>query len=206
MRRSGASLLTAMALVPLLSACAGGTFRTYYDWPGAAEVSKSWHVVDVKVAVPAKLTVSEEHSLVPKADIVWQEDPNGDRRRQVSTIVKRGIELGSADLHGPRPVRLEATLTRFHAMTLEAETINADVGVHDIGFVLQAVDARTGTVLVGPTPVQADFPAMTGTRMIEARIHGESQKSQIVRHLQEVISGWLGTGPDPRKTFIRFGG
>lgn len=200
----------ALAMALLATSMAGcvdvRAFKTDYPAPVAVEVSRGWHVVGVKVNVPRTLSVSEDPVLLPKADIVWREDPLGDRYEQVGKIVQRGVELGSRDLHGKRGVRLELTVSRFHAMTFEAESLNYNVGVHNIGFSMEVVDASTGKVLAGPEIIDADFPAMTGPRMIEARLRGESQKSQIVAHIAAVISGWLGTGPDVRKTFLRAGG
>jgi hypothetical protein len=199
-------LLVPLIAASFLTACSGATHRTFYSAPISTEVSTGWRVVDVAVAVPENLSISEDRVLVPDADIVWREDPEGDRKQQVAAIVKRGIELGAKDLRGSRSVRIDATVRRFHAMTLEAETVNANVGVHNIDLVLRAIDVRSGEVLSGPTDVQADFPALTGPRMIAARVRGESQKSQIIQHLQSVVRGWLGIGPDPRRSFTRLGG
>jgi hypothetical protein len=171
-----------------------------------AAVTKDWRVVNVKVAVPRTLSVSEAHTLVPKADIVWREDPIGDRYEQVSRVVAKGIREGAKPLHGNREVRIDVTVSRFHAMTLEAEALRYDVGVHNIDFSAQVVDARTGEVLVQPTFIRAEFPATTGVRMTQARLRGETQATQIEAHLSHVIAGWLGIGPDPRATFKRIGG
>lgn len=198
--------LAALSLVALLPACAGGTFETMYDTNVSAEVARNWRVTDVNVQVPRTLSVSEAHVLVPKADIVWREDPVGNRYEQVARIVEAGIRMGSKSLNRRQAVRLDVTVTRFHAMTLEAEALNYDVGVHNIDFIVQAVDAKSGAVLAGPTPVRAEFPALTGVRMTQARLRGETQRSQIEAHLAHVISGWLGVGPDPRARFRRIGG
>lgn len=190
-----------------LSACIGvGTFETYYETPVPAATARGWHVVAVNVAVPQTLKVSEEHTYEPTADIVWREDPIGDRHPQVAAILKNAIARGAAGLKGPRAVRLEVTVTRFHALTLEAEALNVPgIGVHNVNFDIRVVDARSGAVLVGPEAIDAALPALTGTEMIKARLRGESQKSQIVAHVAATIAGWLGTGPDQRNSFTRAG-
>ena len=135
-----------------------------------------------------------------------REDPIGDRHPQVATIMKAAIARGASGLKGPRPVRIEATMSRFHALTFETEALNvAGVGVHNVNFTIKVVDARTGAVLAGPTDIDAALPALTGAEMIKARVRGESQKSQISAHVAATIAGWLGIGPDQRDSFVRAG-
>ncbi len=193
--------LAVAVIVIGLSACSG-TFRTYYDVPAP---SAGWRISEVHVAVPGSLRVSEAESLLPNADIVWREDPPGDRYQQVAAIMENAIRHGSAGLQGARPVRLDVTMTRFHAMTFKAET-RAPGGVHDVEFDIVARDAATGQVLAGPEHIEASFPAMTGAAMAAARARGETQKSQITNHVARTIAGWLGIGPDARKTFTSIGG
>lgn len=187
-----------------LAGC-GTVFRTDYATGIAPEVSRGWQVVDVRVAVPESLTVSEAKVLAPNADIVWREDPPGDRHAQVAALVRKAALRGSHGLRGSRPVYLDVMVARFHALTFEAETRAAEAGVHDIDLVAQVVDARTGTVLAGPEVIEASLPALAGTEMTAARLRGESQRSHISAHLEKVFAGWLGAGPDPRGSFDRFG-
>lgn len=194
------------AAVAALSGCVGvGTFRTFYTAPISANVSRNWHVVKVDVTVPRTLSVSEEHNYEPDADIVWREDPKGDRYAQVQAIMEVAITKGASGLHGPLAVTLAVTMSRFHAMTFEAESISLDVGVHNIDFTAQVFDARTGEALTSPEFIDAAFPAMTGAAMAQARAAGQSQRSQIKAHVAATIAGWLGVGPDPRMTFTRAG-
>lgn len=206
MMKSNFFKLSALTFVVLLSACSARTFETMYETGLSADVTKNWRVADIRVDVPTTLSVSEALVLVPKADIVWREDPVGDRYEQVSRIVAAGMKEGCKKLNGRRAVRIEITVSRFHAMTLEAEALNYDVGVHNIDFTVRVVDAKSRTVLVPQTFIRAEFPAMTGVTMTQARLRGESQKTQIEAHLARVISGWLGTGPDVRVLFNRIGG
>lgn len=199
-------VVAALMCVAVLAGCGSGTFRTYYDAPIDAQVSRNWRVVDVRVAVPDTLTVSEAKSLLPNADIVWREDPPGDRRAQVAEIVRNAAIQGASGLRGSQPVILDITVTRFHALTFEAETRLSDAGVHNIDLVAQIVDARSGAVLAGPDTIEAAFPALAGDQMRAARARGETQKSQIYAHLKATIAGWLGAGPDNRGSFSRAGG
>ncbi len=196
-------VLSLMLLAPL-AACAG--YQTYFPEALSPEITRNWRVSAVQVSVPESLSVSEDHSYLPQADIVWREDdPNGDRHAQVAVIMRDAIQRGAAGLRGATPVVLQVTVSRFHALTFEAETRLSGVGVHNIQFDIQVVSARTGEVLVPPTHIQADLPALSGREMAEARQRGETQKSQIEAHVARTIAAWLGIGPDNRGSFGRLG-
>jgi len=197
--------LVGLALVMLVSACSP-SFFTRYDEPVPASVSQGWRLADVRVTVPDELVVSEAKSLFPHADIVWREDPVGDRKVQVAKIVADAARTAGRGLHGGRPVVIDITLHRFHALTFEAETRLSDAGVHNIEFTAQVTDARSGEVLFGPKFIEAALPAFAGAQMKAARDRGESQRSHITAHLVRTFQGWLNIGPDPRNEFQRLGG
>ncbi len=189
----------------LLSACVGGSsFETAYD-PVPPDLARGWRLAEVRVSVPKTLTVSEAKTLLPNADIVWREDPPGDRHAQVATIIQTAVRSGAQGLRGPRPVIIDITVTRFHALTFEAELRNRDWGVHNIDFTARVLDARSGAVLLPATTIRAELPALSGPRMSEARSRGVTQKSMIVSHVSKTIAGWLGLGPDNRGKFSRQG-
>jgi hypothetical protein len=190
----------------LLTACVGGggTFKTDYQ-PVPADVARSWRLAEVRVNVPRSLKVSEAKSLLPNADIVWREDPLGDRYAQVGKIIETAVVRGAQGLRGGTPVIIDVTVTRFHALTFEAELSNSDWGVHNIDFTAQVLDARSGAVLLAPTKIRAELPAYSGARMREARAKGVTQKSMITNHVAATVAGWLGLGPDNRGEFSRQG-
>jgi hypothetical protein len=198
-----AALLGVTAL--LLSACVGGsTFETAYN-PLTADVTRAWRLAEVRVDVPKSLSVSEAKSLLPSADIVWREDPLGDRYAQVDAIMGEAVKRGAQGLRGSRPVVIDVTVTRFHALTFEAEQRGQNWGVHNIRFIAQVSDARTGEVLVPATEIRAELPALSGDQMRDARKKGVTQKSMITNHVAKTVAGWLGTGPDNRTEFSRQG-
>ncbi len=201
-RRAALFGLTAI----LLSACVGGggSFKTEYD-PLGADVTRAWRLAEVRVDVPKTLSVSEAKSLLPNADIVWREDPLGDRHAQVDAIMTNAITLGARGLRGSRGVIIDVTVTRFHALTFEAELRDKNWGVHNVDFTARVVDASTGEVLVPTTLIRAELPALSGTQMREARRKGQSQRSMITNHVARTVSGWLGIGPDNRGEFSRQG-
>ena len=77
-----------------LTACVGGSFETAYD-PVPASLAQTWRLAEVRVSVPKSLSVSEAKSLLPNADIVWREDPLGDRHAQVGKIVQNAVLRGA---------------------------------------------------------------------------------------------------------------
>ena len=162
-------------------------------------------MAEVQGDVPRSLTVSESKTLLPTADIVWREDPFGDRYAQVGKIMQTATLRGAQGLRGSRPVVISVTVTRFHALTYEAELSNSDWGVHNVDFIAQVTDARTGEVLVPATNIRAETPAWSGARMREARRKGITQKSMISNHVAATVAGWLATGPDNRGEFSRQG-
>lgn len=201
-RRTALLGLTAV----LLSACVGGggSFKTEYD-PLGAGATGAWRLAEVRVAVPKSLTVSEAETLLPNADIVWREDPLGDRYAQVAVIMKNAITTGAQGLRGSRRVIIDVTVTRFHALTFRAEQSNSDWGVHNIKFDARVLDASTGEVLLDTVTIRAELPALSGAAMREARANGKTQKSMISAHVARTVAGWLGTGPDNRNDFSRQG-
>ena len=142
-------------------------------------------VVGVTVNVPRDLKVSEANRYYPSGDIVWREDPIGDRYAQVAAIVQGAMEQGVADMDGTQEVFLEVSVSRFHALTEKARyTVG---GVHAIQFTYRLVDAATGAELTPPKFVKADFDALGGNAAVAAEARGVTQKFRITHHLAQVI-------------------
>ena len=160
--------LAAVLLLPvlaLLSAC-GGQFETAYGQPIDASVSKTWRVTTVNVAVPETLTVSDENTYLPRADIVWHGDPPGDRRAQVQKIVAELARNAVSGLRGSTPVVLNMTVEEFHGVSPIA-LARAPEAVYHMAFLAQITDARTGAALTPLTQIQADTPALVGEAGIQ---------------------------------------
>lgn len=194
-------LLGASAL--LLSACSGN-WKVSYKEGVSSDLSRDWTVTHVSVRVPESLTVSNEDSYAPDADIVWHGEPYGDRRAQVRAIVDEGITKGTEVLSGDRPVTLAVELRHFHSVTPTA-LANAPGAVHNIRYVLQVYDNETKRPLTRPELVNADLEAFVGAAAVTAALEGNTQRVRIVNHLARVTAGWLGAGPDQRRTFAGFG-
>lgn len=142
-------------------------------------------VQSVRVSVPSSLTVSEANSYLPKGDIVWREDPIGNRHAQVKTIVQNAMERGVAGLNGPVAVTLDIEMRKFHALTEKARyTVG---GVHGLSFVLTLRDAATGEAIMPARLIRADLDAFGGAQALRAEARGQTQKVRITDHLAEVI-------------------
>lgn len=197
-----AVLLTGLSA---LSACTSGQWETNYNDVIDPSVSKGWRVTNIDVRVPRSLSVSEENSYAPDADIVWHGERIGDRYQQVDAIITKAAKNASNGLRGSRPVSLVIEVATFHALTDRTRYTLNDAGVHNISFAAQVFDARTGAKLSAPDQIQADLIAYTGYQAAAAEARGETQRVRIVAHVSNVISGWLGLGPDLRGTFSRNG-
>ncbi|MFA3917925.1 DUF6778 family protein [Ruegeria hyattellae] len=147
----------------------------------------------VKVRVPRSLKVSERNRYLPFGDIVWREDPIGDRHAQVQKIMQEALIRGVTPLEGPGKVDVEVELVRFHAITEKARYTTG--GVHAITFDLTLRDPETGAMVVPQRRIRADLEAYGGQQAINAEALGLTQKERISDHLTEVIREEL-TSPE----------
>lgn len=189
-------ILAAIGLV--LSACSGGgggfvSRNAMDDMPLIGEMSgahapvplnPSYRVTDIEVTVPHTLSVSEENGIKPKADILWQEEPLGDRYAQVDAIVTEALKQGTASLKGKRAVKIEAVVTRFHALT--KRTRYNFTGKHEVWMAMAVRDARTGELLEPVRMIGFDTP-VTPEQAMEHESHGIYQRDEINAMIQEMI-------------------
>lgn len=168
--------------------------------PDAAANGSPFAVNSIKVVVPRTLVVSEENGYLPKGDIVWREDPFGDRHAQVQEIVQAAMDRGVSDLNGPVPVNITVQVVKFHALTKKARYTTG--GVHALTFLLAVYDAETGKPVGPARKVRSDLAALGGTQAIMAEARGVTQKVRITGHLAEVIRQEL-TYPDGYESSTR---
>lgn len=195
-------------LAAVLAACGTSDFKV--DYPQVpAEQSRNWRVADVRVTVPDTLVVSEEDTLIPKADIVWHGDAAGDRKAQVADIVRQGVLAGSNGLRGSKRVTMDVSLLRFHALTPRAYRVSPSwAGVNNVIYEVTVRDAA-GAVVLGPERIEADMAAVVakGNPSNEAqRVAGGQTRRSLVAHVAHVTRAWLGLGPDIRTKVSRVGG
>lgn len=143
------------------------------------------NVAQINVSVPTKLKVSEANRYYPGGDIVWREDPIGNRHEQIAKIMHDSMTAGTQTFQGPVPVILDVQLVRFHALSEKARyTVG---GVHHIVFNMVLRDATTGQLLSEPRRVETDLDAFGGQQAIAAESRGLTQKVRISGHVAEVI-------------------
>lgn len=198
----GRSFFSALVLM-LLAGCAGN-WEVAYDNPPGSSVTKAWRVVDVVAVAPNTLTVSNNNTFAPQADVVWHAEPFGDRRAQVAAVLDEGLTRGTRPLRGERPVTMAARILTFHGVTPSA-VARAPAAVHNIRFVLSVFDAETGEPLIENQSISADLEANVGAAAIAAAINRQSQRERVIEHLASVTRGWLGFGPDQRREFYSVG-
>lgn len=163
---------------------------------GAAPVqlaSGRFSISTVRVEVPRSLSVSEAQSIKPRAHILWQEEPLGDRHAQVDRIVTRALEAGTTDIGGAGRAQsavLDVTLHRFHAVTPITRKFFG--GQHEIDFTFRLIDPRSGTVLYGPEAVSTEFAALSGAAARRAEAKGQTQAVRIHDHLAALIRERIG--------------
>lgn len=186
----------------LLASC--GRWEVDYEAGLDPAVTRTWKLRSVNVIVPADLTVSNDNTLAPNADIVWHGEPFGDRRAQVQKIMQEALERGAGGLPGSRSVTLVSRIRHFHAVT-PAAVSRSPGAVHNISYRVQMFDARTAEPLTEPTNIQADLEAFVGQAAVVAELQGQSQRVRIVDHVARVTAGWLGIGFDQRRVFESVG-
>ena len=185
--------IAAVLVVALgLSACApagsyqsAGTRLSPASAQKLAAVSAEWRLADVKVNVSDSLKVSEANLYYPVADIVWREDPFGDRRAQVAKIVDDGMTAGLTHLNGKRRVIFDVQLHRFHSLSEKARYSVG--GVHNIILTLTVFDAASGVALISPFDMEIDLEAYGGDQALAAMRAGQTQKVRIKGHLAGVM-------------------
>ena len=182
-------LIAALATAVSLSACASVetvSRSAPTTTPTAQPVSASLNVQAVQVSVPYALKVSEANSYYPGGDIVWREDPLGDRHQQVKAIFEAGLQKAAANTQGAVPVLVDIQVTRFHALTEKARYTTG--GVHAVQFEMRLLNPETGVAYTEPRQIKADFKAFGGARAINAERNGITQKVRITDRIAEVVA------------------
>lgn len=202
--RFAARARLAMAAVILAGVAACSQWEVAYDQPVPKDLSAKLRVVSVEVEVPAALRASEANVFAPDADIVWHGDLPGHRHAQVDAIVTKAAQAAVRPMRGGKAARLNIVVDRFHGITPKTR-YSAPSAVHNIAFTAQLSDARTGQPLTDPTPIQADLEALVGKAAMAAEAEGKTQKARVTAHIEAVLRGWLGVGPDIRGKFSGVG-
>lgn len=147
-------------------------------------LNPSYRVTGVEVTVPPALTVSEENGIKPRADILWQEDPAGDRYAQVDALVTKALQQGVAGMAGARAVKIEAVVTRFHALTKRTRYTYG--GDHEIWMVMAMRDAATGELLEPGRLIGFDLK-VSADEALANEAKGVFQREEITAAVAQMI-------------------
>ncbi|MEO1537716.1 MAG: DUF6778 family protein [Pseudomonadota bacterium] len=186
----------------LLAGC--GRWEVDYSEGLDPAITKNWTLHGVNFTVPEDLTVSNDNTLAPSAEIVWHGEPLGDRKAQVARIMEDGIRQGGSVLPGTQHVTIVSRLKHFHAVT-PAAVARSPAAVHNIAYRIQVFDSRTAEPLTEAQNIQADLEAFVGQSAVVAELQGQGQRFRIVNHVARVTAGWLGVGDDQRREFSSIG-
>jgi len=157
---------------------------------------RDWDVTGVEVNVPRTLTSSEANTIKPRADIVWREDPIGDRHAQVDALITAAVEPAFAAMSGSIPVIVSLDVTRFHAQTQRVRYTFG--GEHEVEFVMTVRHAETGEILSGPSDIDLTFNALGGDDAVAADARGETQGIRITQRLVNWVNAeFIGPAPAP---------
>ncbi|HBZ44475.1 MAG TPA: hypothetical protein DEO85_10555 [Maritimibacter sp.] len=148
----------------------------------SATGEKPYKVVAVNVDVPRSLTTSEENTIKPRADLLWHEEPFGDRYAQVDKIMTEALTQGVAGTEGSQPVIMDVTVTRFHAQTERVRRVLG--GEHELEF-NYTLRTQDGRIVQDPAHVDATFRAYGGSRARQAMAEGRTQEVRIRAHLAQ---------------------
>lgn len=178
--------IAGLALVLSVTACASTEIVTRNKTIEIAPLARPvYKVMQVSVTVPDELTVSEANIFLPLSDIVWREDPLGDRKEQIQAILLNAIVIGASRVEEGQPVTIDVRVNKFHALT--EKTRYTVGGRHNINFDYILRDAKTGVPVTGVQNIDAKFKAYGGAQAVAAMARGETQKVRITQHIQNRI-------------------
>jgi len=182
--------IAGLALVLSVTACAStqnvSRNKAIETAPQATAHEKTaYKVQQISVTVPDELTVSEANVFLPMSDIVWREDPMGNRKEQIQTILLDAIAIGASRVEEGRPVTMEVRVNKFHALT--EKTRYTVGGRHNISFDYILRDAKTGVPVSNVQSIHEKFKAYGGSQAAAAMARGETQKVRITQHIQNKI-------------------
>lgn len=186
--------LTFAPLFLLLAGCSGGIMggpKTVA--PVDVTQLPSMRVASYAVVVPETLTVSEENSYRPNADIVWRGDPIGPRHPQVKAIFEEGVEKGTKDLDGSVPVALDIVVQQFHS---QSEKVRYSFGgMYEIGYELTVRNATSGEIIIPTYRVYTEIDAPAGIEALAADQAGRTEKIDNIALIGNSVHTQL-TGTD----------
>jgi hypothetical protein len=146
---------------------------------------RSYDLRALRFSAKPGLTVSEEESFYPNADIVWRGDPVGPRIAQIESMFQAAVARNQSVLTGSRTVDVVVTLVRFHGVTERTRTTLG--GVYNIVFELSVRDAGSGAVIEPPRLVVANLNAPGGATGMVLGDEGQTQRARVISFLTGIL-------------------
>lgn len=135
------------------------------------------------------LTVSEDESFYPTADVVWRGDPLGPRISQIAAMFEEAAIRNRRVVSGTLPVTVDVTLVRFHGVTNRTRyTVG---GVYNVVFDMTVRNATTGDVIEPTRRVVGNLEAPGGTRATALENEGQTQKVRVTDFLTSLLRAQL---------------
>jgi hypothetical protein len=135
------------------------------------------------------LTVSEDESFYPTADVVWRGDPLGPRIPQIAAMFEEAAARNRRVVNGALPVTVDVTLVRFHGVTNRTRyTVG---GVYNVVFDMTVRNATTGDVIEPTRRVVGNLEAPGGTRATVLESEGQTQKVRVTDFLTSLLRAQL---------------
>jgi hypothetical protein len=148
-------------------------------------MERSYDIEGFQFQATPGLSVSEDESFYPGADIVWRGDPTGPRIAQIEAMFKTAVARNQPVMAGNVPITVTVNLVRFHGVTKRTRyTVG---GVYNIIFDLAVINARTGEVIEPPRRVVADLDAPGGATAVQLEDSGQTEKVRVVDFLTAVL-------------------
>ncbi|QPM89433.1 DUF6778 family protein [Pseudooceanicola algae] len=153
--------------------------------PLAEKGATDYDVTKFAVRVPRSLSVSESDTYHPSTDILWEEDPLGDRHAQVQTIVADAATSAFKVSEGGRPAHVGMEVRYFHALTDRTQATTG--GWLTVTLDMTISDPYTSELLEPVYQLKTQIPGYGGQEAIDAIHRGETQKYRISRHLTQAL-------------------
>ncbi|NIZ08772.1 DUF6778 family protein [Pseudooceanicola sp. HF7] len=178
--------------VALLSAC-GVSKEAFYvqsvDLAKCTPLSEKgvtdYDVKSYAVRVPRSLKTNETDNRHPDVDIVWREDPEGDRHAQVQTIVTDAARRAFKASNGGQDANVGIEVAYFHAMSDKTRATTG--GWLTVTLYVTITDPVTQELLEPTYELKTQLNGYGGAEAIAAVDRGETQKYRISRNLTEAL-------------------
>ena len=173
----------AICCLMILAACAGGQVAA----PPAGQAS-GWTITDSSVRFGPDIGRTES-GVNFNSNFVWDGYTGGNRKKQVVALFENAIDDVAATMSGPRDVKLNVVVTRFHALTNDSRVWCC--GEHNIVADLEVVDARSGDVLASGQDVYLGRVALGGIPGLVATAAGRDQIVRVREGIARGVRDWL---------------